>query len=437
MKKISRTLLTCGFIASMTLPFYSAANAQDANFANDLHHIRLGVSYLASQLKPTLTVLQSQNYQAAFDAGATIAANQSNLNVARLIGDVKHFSLKYKMGSLINNADQVTITDPSTKTTSQSTLFNAVNNYFADIPASDYPLISPSKPTVIYTGVGEVNLGAKKANGDKNFNANSLLGPLVYKFGANSGNDLNYFLTTTKSQLPRTVVNYKREEYTGTTETSQNAQVQIPLPVDHAMNYIYYLSGVPFQTLSIFSNFGSGISFSDLEKIGAYKDYRLAVRNYAALRSLALTTLYHSYFERVPVKNLAKRAGIPQSEDSMYPYASQLQVEHYNATRRLSPQWYSKMAAAPPATIMREQLYLMAEMRYAQYQQSMEIEQQNDLLAALLLTTANSGIGGNNLNSLRDEVNETLHPQGKTPGSISTPGDNNNPNAINSNQQNQ
>jgi hypothetical protein len=138
--------------------------------------------------------------------------------------------------------------------------------------------------------------------------------------------------------------------------------------------------------------------------------YRTTLRSLVAARSVAMDNLYNIYSERLPVANLGTQTGIPNTQD-----ASPLQVQEYVATRRTNSQdWYNDMAQASPATVQREQLFVLAEMERQLYQLHRDNERIIATLSAIeLLDTASTKY---NIQMLEPAVKSVLNmPVANTP----------------------
>ena len=94
----------------------------------------------------------------------------------------------------------------------------------------------------------------------------------------------------------------------------------------------------------------------------AGQEYRVAKRSVIANRSVALDNLYHVLSERVPQSDLTLR--IP-GQAIVSPQA----LKQYMATRRTNDAtWYADMQKAAPATVDREQLFVLAEIEKLLFQ---------------------------------------------------------------------
>lgn len=106
--------------------------------------------------------------------------------------------------------------------------------------------------------------------------------------------------------------------------------------------------------------------------------YLTSLRIYAAMQSVGLSNLYQFYAERLPSnvpdddKNKALVMGL---QGINLPNASQLQVENYMATRRLTdPQWVASLSNDSPAALLRQIAILMAENLLESYNNRMATE---------------------------------------------------------------
>lgn len=93
------------------------------------------------------------------------------------------------------------------------------------------------------------------------------------------------------------------------------------------------------------------------------------VRSRIAARSVALNNLYKLYGERKRIKGAGNKAGMDQEN------ASPLEIKKHMADKRAgNPEWYKEMSEASPATVNREMLFVMAEMRQQMFQLHMDNE---------------------------------------------------------------
>src|SRR5690606_20968040 len=103
------------------------------------------------------------------------------------------------------------------------------------------------------------------------------------------------------------------------------------------------------------------------------------------------------------------KAGLP-TDTPGYPNASPLQVEDYLAKKRImNPNWYASIEAASPTTVLREMLYVMAEMRFELYQQRMQNELVLATLSALQLQSTSTEKA--DILKKRDEVRKLIYPE--------------------------
>ncbi|MCW5589628.1 MAG: hypothetical protein KIT27_08210 [Legionellales bacterium] len=365
---IPRKLLLPALLTTSLITLPLLANAQD--ILTYLKNTAHAVTYLAKQLNPTLKFIQSQNYQAPKDAGKVISANMGMINAQTLVNQNVQNSLNQQVKNTLNNAS----------------FYTKLRDYMANIPDVDSPpkTISDADQQNSYNTAAPTN----------NFSVSSLLGTTYY----------NYFgKDTTLGQFP----------------TSKDG---FPDTKDQAMTFIMSLSGLsnPFQTVDYNSLYQSipqqngtnpNLAITQLQNSDAMKNYLLTMRSYAAMRSIALDNLLHMYYQRVPIQNLGQQAGIPESANPIAPNASLLQVDEYRASRRLTPEWYQEVNQEPPATVDRQILLVLAEMRYEQYEQRLATERLNATMSALLLSLTQTATGNtDSLRELRNQLSTTLNP---------------------------
>jgi hypothetical protein len=100
---------------------------------------------------------------------------------------------------------------------------------------------------------------------------------------------------------------------------------------------------------------------------------------YLAQQSVGVNTLFSLLDERLVQKGLGSQLGGPQAD------MSPLALDQYMATRRLNVNdpngWLAQLSNATPAQINKEQLMLMAEMRYEMYLTRLSLENIQTLIA--------------------------------------------------------
>ncbi|ABS77624.1 phosphoesterase [Coxiella burnetii] len=141
-----------------------------------------------------------------------------------------------------------------------------------------------------------------------------------------------------------------------------------------ATTYLQYLTK-PYQSLTDnihFSELKDNLNKLSAEKRAdklksflnnpAYQKFQLAVRSLIATKSIAIDNFNTLLNERVPVKGLGAKVGMPDDPHLPKGYASPLQVENYIANQRInSPDWFKQMKTASPAVVAREQVLILAE----------------------------------------------------------------------------
>ncbi|MFU8797229.1 MAG: hypothetical protein ACNA7Y_00770 [Gammaproteobacteria bacterium] len=164
-----------------------------------------------------------------------------------------------------------------------------------------------------------------------------------------------------------------------------------------AANYIQFVAP------SLSQPFSADITTLNNYNSPNFPSYMMALRSYTAAQSAALSTLYKSYADRVRIAGLGGQAGI--SSDSNAP-ASVLEVEDYGAKKRTTNKdWYAAMEKATPATVEREILYVLAEMRLEQYKTRLALERLNFTNALLLMQASAWTSGTFALPQLKNSVN--------------------------------
>ncbi|MEM1243985.1 MAG: hypothetical protein AAGG80_04110 [Pseudomonadota bacterium] len=158
-----------------------------------------------------------------------------------------------------------------------------------------------------------------------------------------------------------------------------------------ARKFISFMSGQvqPLATISLSSMSKENLKAALSES--AIPEYLVKLMSYAAKNSVGISNLYMLYNERVPRKipnninsSTLENANIPQQ---LRKEASPLAIDKYMAYRRLKdPDWYIKMETkATPATIQREMLYVLVEMRYELFKTRMLNERMLATMSALQL----------------------------------------------------
>ncbi len=142
-----------------------------------------------------------------------------------------------------------------------------------------------------------------------------------------------------------------------------------------AMNFIRYSANLAEPITSIRWWKLTDEQKEKLQTSEAAYPYLVMVRNLAAADSVAIDNLLNIYAERVPVENLGKETGMKKRD------ASPSEVSKFLAERRSNdPKWYEEMSKASPATLAREQLFVMVEMQ----RQLLQLHEDNQRIMASL-----------------------------------------------------
>lgn len=134
--------------------------------------------------------------------------------------------------------------------------------------------------------------------------------------------------------------------------------------------------------------------------MGPIRAFQTQFGTYLAQQSVGVNVLYGLLNERLVKPGLGEQLGGP--EKNMSPLA----LDQYMATRRLNVTdpdgWLAQLSDASPAQVAKEQLMLMAEMRYEMYLMRRSQEQTNMLLATQQLQA--SGADADRLEQLKADV---------------------------------
>lgn len=113
--------------------------------------------------------------------------------------------------------------------------------------------------------------------------------------------------------------------------------------------------------------------------MGPINEFQGQFGTYLAQQSVGLNALYSLLNERFVKKGLGEQLGGPEKD------MSPLGLDRYMATRRLDVNdpkgWLAQLSNATPAQMDKEQLILLAEIRYEQYLTRRSLEQITTLLA--------------------------------------------------------
>ncbi len=102
---------------------------------------------------------------------------------------------------------------------------------------------------------------------------------------------------------------------------------------------------------------------------------------------------------------------------------SQLQLDQYMANRRVgNSQWYKDVDKATPVQLMRENVIILAEIRYEMFQQRLALGQMNATLAASQLGLQ-QGVARAMLSQMRNSAIQAARGQAQTSGEENNTGD--------------
>lgn len=177
----------------------------------------------------------------------------------------------------------------------------------------------------------------------------------------------------------------------------------------------------------------------------SYEKYQLTAREMIAQRSVALNNFNELAAERSPITTtqanpdlaqLSQAIGVspstskdPKTGQTLYIYASPLQISNFVTTHRTSsPQWYQQMMAASRANVQRETLFILAEMETEMQRQHLDNERLLATLSASQLQNVTAETA--NLKGMTNDINQqiaTLSGNGNTSAvqPLNPPGGNN------------
>ncbi len=156
------------------------------------------------------------------------------------------------------------------------------------------------------------------------------------------------------------------------------------------------------QFVSGLNNSVSGLPKTIVNRgLGPVDEFQNKFGTYLAQQSVGLNALYNLLNERLVKKGLGTQLGGPQQD------MSPLGLDQYMATRRLDTSegdnsWSSKLSTSTPAQMAKEQLMLLAEMRYEMYLTRQTLEQ-NTMLLSLQGLQANTADAAK-LQQLKDNI---------------------------------
>lgn len=103
-----------------------------------------------------------------------------------------------------------------------------------------------------------------------------------------------------------------------------------------------------------------------------------ALKSRLAARSMAINNFYHIFSERLKLFS-GEKLGMGDKKVSL------MEMQEHMANKRInSPTWYRQMAKASPATVDREMLFIMAELR----QQMFQLHKDNERMLATMSQVA-------------------------------------------------
>lgn len=146
--------------------------------------------------------------------------------------------------------------------------------------------------------------------------------------------------------------------------------------------------------------------------------YLASLRTYATLQAVGMSNLYQFYAERLPsnVDEQQNKVLADALKGINMPNASQLQVENYMATRRLTdPQWVASLSNDSPAALLRQIAILLAENLLMSYNNHMATERLTVTMTMLELQQAAT------TRQMLDQTASSFNKAGGAPGPSGAP----------------
>jgi hypothetical protein len=251
------------------------------------------------------------------------------------------------------------------------------------------------------------------AKGDEStLNFNSLIGPTAYQDGASTGTTQN--VESGGTEFGQSGAAYSFIQYVANTTDSSGSSSSGSSNKDdkksssnkNNKNDNIYSPGDTSDTDKLLNGSNSGKkntkSDSDDSKYEnprnpSRRSYQSAQNNFVAMQSVGMSNLYYLLGERTLQTGLGTKANLQtlptiNADGTISPGtpiadASILQVQEYMAKRRLfNPAWYAQIAGSTSLLGMaKEILYLLAEIRYEQYQDKLLKERELAVLSTLQL----------------------------------------------------
>jgi len=370
------------------------ADGDNSGLANSINNLNNAIGSLNNNLKSlggikgTIEAVahagEKQLTQAMYeydkDLPTVMQVNQSQQNLSKEVNQTATQNTGAKeVFQLSALADPIVATQPNAKQTGAPQRNQDRNNAIAQLTVN-----TPASDTLYSTNPLVVNAQYNNGSGpkfdvakptvlhDNYFNFGSVINPVVYT--PDQANAAKYYVT------------YLSKDYT---------------PLTTGVDFSKFVSAMhnskPDRQYTLLRNLMTNPTF---------QKYELALRSAVASQTVATNNLNYLMAERTPVKGLGTKAGMSTAD------ASPLQVEKYQATRRVnSKQWYQQMQAATPATVQRETLFVLAELEKQNYQAHLDRER---ILATLTAQAASSGSGATALQAQAQGVNQVLKDIEKT-----------------------
>jgi hypothetical protein len=329
-----------------TIGITTLAQAQEGDLVTAINRLRASIDAL---VKTAATYI----FQTPPNIGNTLVTGvAASSTVASTVSSIK----------TLNDSDIMMGIVPNRETISASL------TQLATVQASDTILPQSglgNVPLPFFSSSIQSNIQAALAQGNANFDFQSLITPLTY------------------------------------TKDQQN----------YALNFIKFIGGhaFPISSLSLKNEYPDLDTKDkiDIQRDADYQTFQVQRRQIVAAQSAILSNLYYLYSKRLPITSIKAGDTALNIENP-----SAHQIEDYIATwRTSSPNWYAQMSTAAPTNVAREALFILAEVQTELHRIHLENERIITLLAInQLINFQNSkALLSQSETNIRNKINAKIH----------------------------
>jgi hypothetical protein len=330
----------------LTIGITTVAQAQEGDLVTAINRLRASIDAL---VKTAATYI----FQTPPNIGNTLVTGvAASSTVASTASSIKTLNDSDIMMGIVPNAEN------STANLTQLATVQASDTILPQSGLGNIPL-------PFFASSAQSNLQAALAQGNANFDFQSVITPLTY------------------------------------TKDQQN----------FALNFIKFVSGYAFPI----SGLSLKTEYPDLDtkdKIGIQRDadyqtFQVQRRQIVSAQSTILSNLYYLYSRRLPITSIKAGDTALNVENP-----SAHEIENYIATwRTSSPNWYAQMSTAAPTNVARETLFILAEVQTELHRIHLENERIIALLAINQLVNLpnNKALLLQSENNIRNKINAKIH----------------------------